>query len=559
MKKSIIAVLISLLVFIIVAITTAELYVEHIFSSIINENPERAYDISYDDLDLHAFFKGLTLESARITPLHVSDTATLVHGTVEYVDISGIRWRDLIFSRKANIRELTFIKPNFDIAIFEGKKKKKSESSTSLSNLFGDILSRGEVQSFKLEKGSVEARHRSDSLLVIKIVNLTLEAFDIETDSIRAKHLIPFEISDFHSSLDSAYIHLNEYTEIRTGNFSYHRKNSELAFKNISLAFTKDPLEVSDLVGEQTDLIQADIRLLKISQLDAQSDLYVDLDIRARSVLIDGLVMRDFRDKNKPRPPDVEKPMFEGMVGSIPVPLKVDSIIIRNSDIYYSELAENKQEPGTVRFADINGSIINVTTIQEYQQQYQSFKATITSRLNQTANMNVALEVPYDHEMFSLQASVSAFNLDILNPTVKPMAGVEVTSGNAHKIDLKMNASRTQSTNTLVVDYDSLGLAVLKDRAHDYKKRGLISSIANSAIRHTNLPDHKHYQVAEYDSYRNIYRGPFNFMWETAKEGMLFIVPTGATGILIGDIEKKAKKKQKKQIKKDKDAIATQN
>ena len=115
-----------------------------------------------------------------------------------------------------------------------------------------------------------------------------------------------------------------------------------------------------------------------------------------------------------------------------------------------------------------------------------------------------------------------------------------------------MNANRTQSSNTLVVDYDSLGLAVLKDHEHDYKKRGLVSSIANSAIRHTNLPDHKHYHVAEYDSYRNIYRGPFNFMWETAKEGMMFIVPTGATGLLVGNPEKKAKKKQEKLEKKKK-------
>jgi len=104
----------------------------------------------------------------------------------------------------------------------------------------------------------------------------------------------------------------------------------------------------------------------------------------------------------------------------------------------------------------------------------------------------------------------------------------------------------------LTVDYDSLELAVLKDYEYAHSKRGFISSIANSAIRKANMPDTKHYHIADYQSFRNVYRGPFNFMWESAKEGMLYIVPTGAISLLVGNPEKKAEKKQKKEAKKKK-------
>jgi len=556
MKRKIKIILISILLVVVGFFFIAEWWVEAIFLDIINKNPDRAYDISYEHLDLHAFFKGLTLESAAITPLHVSDTSTTIHGKVKHIEISGIRWRELFFAKKANVRQLIFIRPEFQISVVhqptDQHRKKEKESKRGIQDLFGDILTRGEIRSFRLEQGSVEARNASDSLLIARVHNLILEAKNIETDSIQVKNLIPFEVSGFFISLDSTYFYLNEYTELRTGYLEYHADNSEFQLNNISMSFTKDKLEVSNIVGEQTDLIEAEIKLLQISQLDAQSNLYSDLDIRAKSIVIDGLVLKDFRDKNKSRPPDTEKPMFEGMVKSMQVSLKVDSIIIRNSDIYYTELGENKSKPGTIHFAELNGSIVNVTTIPEFQKEYKSFNANLNTKLNQGAKMSIALEVPYENEVFNLHVTIGRFNLGDLNPTIIPLADIEVTSGIAHKIDFKMNARRTEAANVLRVDYDSLGLTVLKDYGYAHNKRGLISSIANSAIRKTNMPDTKHYHVPEYNSFRNIYRGPFNFMWESAKEGMLYIVPTGAMGLLVGNPEKKAEKKQKKEAKKKK-------
>ena len=477
MKRTLKIVLITSLLSVIGLLFVAEWVVESIFYDIINNKPDRAYEISYDDLDLHTFFKGITLESAKITPLHISDSATAIRGTVEYIDISGIRWRDLLFSKKVNIQQLIFINPVFDIsvvAVQNSRKKKQSEKGMQV--LFGDILSRGEIRSFKLENGSVEARHATDSVLIAKVVNLNLIAEDIETDSVQAKSLIPFQVGSFHSSIDSAYFVLNDYTTLRSGYIGFHEGTSTFELNNLSLAFSKDRLEVSNIVGEQIDLMEADIKLLQINELDAQSNLYVDLDIRARSILIDGLVLKDFRDKNKQRPPDSEKPMFEGMLESIPISLKVDSIIIANSNIFYSELGKDRSEAGTAHFADINGSVVGITTIPEFQEQYQSFDVNIEANLNQNAKMTIALEVPYERESFNLHATVEPFHLGILNPTIMPLAGIEVTSGMAQNIDMKMNATKTQSENILIVDYDSLGLAVLKDHDHDYKKKGIVSS-----------------------------------------------------------------------------------
>jgi hypothetical protein len=355
--------------------------------------------------------------------------------------------------------------------------------------------------------------------------------------------MIPFKVGSIYSSLDSSYYQINEYTELKTGLFQYNAQNSELQLNDISLRFTRDLQEVSDILGKQIDLIQVEVKQLVFRQLDAHSSLYQDLDIRAGTVEIDGLVLNDFRDKNKPRPPDIEKPMFNGMVDSIPIPVKVDSIIIKDSGIHYSELAPNNPDIGTISFTAVNGTIVNVTNISQFQQRFKSFTASVEANLNQDAKLYMNLDIPYESERFDLHAVIEQFNLDILSPTLGPLAGFEVRSGTAHKFDLKMNAGTTEATNTLAFDYQDLGLEILKVDEGESDKHRLNTLIANSSMRNHNMPDQNNYQAPEYRTVRNIYRGPFKFMWETIKEGMLYIVPTGATGLLLGDPEKKSEKK----------------
>jgi len=62
MKKIFIRILIVLgLLFLL--LKGIEVILESNFQAKINANPDRAYDITYEDFDLHTFFKGVTLDN----------------------------------------------------------------------------------------------------------------------------------------------------------------------------------------------------------------------------------------------------------------------------------------------------------------------------------------------------------------------------------------------------------------------------------------------------------------------------------------------------------------
>ena len=521
----------------------AEFWVENKIQSIINQNPNRAYDINYGDLDLQSFFKGVTLREVRIVPINVTK-GTVINGAVKNAQLKGLVWRDLAFGRKLNIDEISFEQPIFEVTLSSDTTKRTS--GKGMQTLFGDILSRANLESFRIVDGSVMLKEPENGKIAGQVKNLSVFANEIVTDSMHWTHLIPFELGALNVEIDSAWVNLNDDTQVSMGTLSYSLNDQNLVLKDLSMGYNKDWKEVSRKLGFQTDLITVKLDELAILGLESSSSFYSDLDIIADKLVIAGLDFKDHRDKNMPRPRDSIKPMFKGMIDGIPVALKLDTLQLKDVNVSYNELGEGKTEAGTILINDINGNITGLTTFPQLQEEYKHFTAELTARLQDAADMNIKLQVPYDREAFTIDAHIGPMDMSALSQTTKAMGGVIIESGKLSRIDLHMEATKTSSRNSLVMDYRNLKAEVVKEnKEHKDKKLVIVSAAANTAIRSDNIPGEKKYLTASYNSTRNQYRGPFNFIWASTMDGIMRIVPGKGVQFALG-VNKKDKKKKKK-------------
>ena len=151
MKKIFIRILIVIgLLFLI--LKGIEHLLERNFQSRINSNPDRAYNITYEDFDLHTLLKGVTLDEVSIQPLNETG-GTIITGSVDYATLKGLVWVELLFGKQLNIREISFEQPVFEITLSTDTVKKTS--GKGIQELFGDILSRANLKSFSIQNGSV--------------------------------------------------------------------------------------------------------------------------------------------------------------------------------------------------------------------------------------------------------------------------------------------------------------------------------------------------------------------------------------------------------------------
>jgi hypothetical protein len=540
MKKITIKIIIVLGILFVI-LKGAELWLENSFHAKINSNPDRAYNITYQDFNLHTFFKGVTLDKVSIQPLKEGE-GTVIKGNVDYATLKGLAWVDLLFGKRLYVREISFEQPIFEITLSADTVKRSS--GKGLQEMFGDILSRADLNTFSIQNGSILLKEPQTGTIMGQVKSVNILANDIEIDSVQLKNIIPFYMGNLIIDIKDASYELNEYTHLSLGSFTYAKKNKEIILRDISLGYSIDWVEVSKRVGIQIDIIEFDIDSLAINQLDPSDRFYTNLDIEAQSASIDGLNIKLQRNKNFSRPPDAVKPMFNAMINSIPVALELDTIHISNSSVTYSELGVKKDESGTIEIKQINGSIIDITNIPELQQNFGQLEANFTANLSGQADMKVGLTVPYDREAFYLDVELGGMVLSKLNPTLKPLAGVEIMSGQLARIKYHMSASAYQSQNKLVFDYSNLHINMIKELENNRsKKRLFLSAVANAAIRNDNLPGQEKYQRAEYQSEPNIYRSPVNYIIQGLIQGIARIVPGKNVQKALTKEKKKKKKK----------------
>ncbi len=535
--KKVAIIFFSIIGFLFVVLKGFELWLEANFHQRINANPDRAYDISYDDIDLHTFFRGITLDEMKITPLNV-EGGTSVVGKVDYAEISGLVWWQLAKDRRLHFHTITFVRPIFEIRL--GGEQGKKSSGRGIQGLFGDILARADLNEFLIEEGSALIMEGPTDRIVGKFGEINISASDIETDSVTMTHIVPFKMGNLSVSIDQMSVEVNEYTFSRLGHMSYDLNNKRLLLNKLELGFTEDWESVAERLGEERDIIDFELDTLAISDMDFSSTILGGLDVTARKMRINGLDLRIQKSKKFPRPPDERKPMFKGMIDQIPFDVNVDTIHLSDSQVSFTELGADRANSGTFLITDISGDILELNTSPAYQQEIEFFDAKLQARVDE-APLNFQLRVPYAHDGFQLIAHVGEADLREFNPSLMPLMGVEVTSGDLRQMVLTMNSSDTSSQNTLKMDYENLHLKILREADGKDKKRFFVSALANAAVRTNNLPDGKNYFVAKYESQRNVYRAPFQFIVQSLMNGATRIVPTKAAQKMINK-EKKGKK-----------------
>ncbi|MGI9533052.1 DUF748 domain-containing protein [Lutimonas sp.] len=549
MKKVILRIVIVLGILFVI-LKGIEWWLEHNFAAKINANPERAYNIDYEDFDLHTGLKGITLDKVKIRPLNETEGAASIVGDVEYATLKGLVWVDLLFGKTLNITEISFEQPVFEITLRADTVKKNS--GTGIQDMFGDILSRGDLQNFRIENGSMILKEPGSGKIKGEIKKVNVLATDLETDTVQLSHLIPFKLGDLQVEIEEIKFDLNEYTHFKLGKIEYDLKEKVIKLLDLSMGYSIDWVAVSNKVGFQNDIIELHVKEISMHELEPSSSFYSHLDISARKVLIDSLDIKLSRNKNLERPADVVKPMFNGMISAIPIPVELDSIQLLNSTVTYQELGAKKEESGKLSLRNIDGVIRGFTNIPEKQDNLKQLRSDLSANFNGYGNMQIALVVPYKTESFQLKVDMKSLEMNKFNPMLIPLAGVKIESGELQKLEFKMNAGHQYSKNNLIFDYKDLHVSLIKEKEnHKFKKRAIISMIAEATVKNNNYPEYKNYLTAAYDTERNVHRSPVNYIIQGMVQGIVRIVPGKNIGNAVtkDTKEKKDKKKKKKKEK----------
>jgi hypothetical protein len=507
-------------------------WVDHNLESVINSDPTRKYDFRFDQIEFDFFKKVILISEVKIAPVGVPD-GVFVEGRVVQVYLKNFSVLKLILERELEIKELMFSQPEFVIYIPQGNPAEE-KAGEAMKSLFGDVLSRGGIENFEVGRANGVVMHGTEQ--VGSFSNFNLIASELHTDSLKWHYPIPFDYGRIYISLDSLDYLLGNGQHLKTGKVSLDSRKEQFKLKDFSLTYRDDLKKVAKGMKFQTDLVEFRLDSLVLSGVEANSNLYSDLNVRARKLEVAGLKLEDFRNKDLPRPKDELKPLFQGMIGKITAPLKLDTLRITNAAFSYGETVAGKNESWKIHFNELNGDLVNITTVPEIQSVFKQFEGNFTAKIEGSGVLKIKLNVPYDRDEFDMELDFVNFPMPKINQVLKPIMQGDIVSGDLVRMNMKIHADPQKSSNTLRFDYTNLKIELFKKGTQ--KKNNLLSALANVAVNTSNLPHEKKYLTAEYSVVRNPNRGPFHLVWQSTKVGMMKIVQGGAINSILKSSEK---------------------
>lgn len=385
---------------------------------------------------------------------------------------------------------------------------------------------------------------QSISVGTISLLNGNMSYFDETGDSVKKFDIPYFDIEVTNLWVDSTWrtdpriyntddivVTLRDLNQT-TGNQMYAMHFGEIGLSTGQRLlyvehFHLEPLfsrhDFSRKLGYQTDRMDIQIGKITLSGIDWR-ELMLDQRLMAEKLRIDSLVLDDYRDKRVPMRPGFKPPMPQQLVRDLKSYVRIDSLEFANGKATYSEQVAN--EAGTVFFDRINGLLQGFTNDSSWLAEKKVSPLRAEAYLEGSGKLEATIDFVFgdSRNRFTLNASLSGFDLTKVNPMLTKLVPAEIESGIVTKLAIpEIRFTDDVSTGKLTLYYTNLAFKVVNENnsAWDDIKTGVINFVASDfLIRKSNPQPNGKLNSGVVYFQRDKHKSIINFIWKSIFSGI---------------------------------------
>ncbi len=175
--------------------------------------------------------------------------------------------------------------------------------------------------------------------------------------------------------------------------------------------------------------------------------------------------------------------------------LKIDTFNIRNTAISYSEFSKVSRQTGKVTLDRTSGRIYNFTNDSVALSRNHLMKAYFTSYLMNKGRLDIRFTFDLTDRLgaFSYNGTLGAMDGRAINKITRPLGMIEINSADIKKMSFEATANEVSANGKLRFYYNHLNVKVLSrdKQTGEVKKQGLVSTVANLFVIHSDNPNKK--------------------------------------------------------------------
>ncbi|MEP6464845.1 MAG: hypothetical protein ABJB05_01005 [Parafilimonas sp.] len=468
----------------------------------------------------------LLIDSARLKVLIAQGTSPVdvYKISVSDIDIDGFNVDDLLNKKDMNLNIINIKNPVVEIFHPVNKSDTIKKDTSSLYSKIQKSIGRFQLNMLAVSNMQFIYHNISGKEKTTNFNNVSMKFKNIEIDS-----LTQFDTTRFLYAKE-ALIQFGGYTA-RTADSLYFIKTDSLTLNaarktlNVTgLYFTPrySKQDFSKQLKFYKDRYDIKFNTASFKNIDWYN-LFLGESFNATQAELNDGTMEVYADKNIP-------PSGKSKMGNYPhqmlmkltFPVNVDTILVKNFKLTYTELNPKTEKTGSIIFDDIQGVITNVTNIKENIAANKIMKVAATSKLMSAGNLSATFMFDLTKTKtgdFTLDGDLGAMDGTVLNKATKPLGLFEVNSLSIKKLKLHIKANNDNAHSAVFFVYDDLKITALKPDDGKLKHRGFLSFVANTFILNkSNTGNEAENKYVFYK--RDPDRSFFSLIWKSILKGI---------------------------------------
>ncbi len=349
----------------------------------------------------------------------------------------------------------------------------------------------------------------------IMISNVKFNAVDIQKldSGTNIKNLISSSNWKLAAS-GFSFITENKRYKITIGAFDINNANLSMRIKNITVKPSFSEAAFSRSLKNQEDLYNLEFNNIELSGIDTRL-LITKQRLQAESVMLQAVV-KIYRDRTVAEDLTSKVGKYpHQMLQKIKFPFSLKKIIIKNGTVAYTEKGNVSKQTGTVVFKNINGTVSNITNINDLIKKNDLLLLDATASFMGISQMHTVWKLPLNSSNgdFDVSGTAGRFNALSLNPLIEPLGMVSIKKGQVNNLTFNMTGTNLLAKGTATLLYEDLKIEILKLDSGDVKKKSLQSLLANAMVKDRN-PQNGVVRSDEINYERDKSKSLFNLLWK---------------------------------------------
>lgn len=209
------------------------------------------------------------------------------------------------------------------------------------------------------------------------------------------------------------------------------------------------------------------------------------------------------------------------MLQKLGVPVRIDRLILGTTYIEYREKEIVSQKTGTVALYNSTLDISNISNLPHKagDRMIARFKSMFLNKIPASGNFTFYMD-EWKAGKFSIELRTSkGGDATLLNQLTEPMSMAKIEKGTLGPLSFSMTADSATSHSTFGLAYEDMKISLLKMKDEQYKKKGVLSMVANLIVKNNNRMGDK-FRKSDITVSRNMYKSFFNFIWLNIFQGI---------------------------------------